>query len=241
MSLASELDRTRRIRSAIEDLIARPELLGPALQPITQVSDGHLVGHKATGRGNAGTSVADTLSLLEGARSLGLVERLDWAFRCHTLAVALDTPGIGELHLTPEPETFGSVCPPRLADAWNRGRRNLNVVAELHDDAFGDLTLLQRACEEMRGWGWRFAVADLAEVPRVATTLEWIRPAYVEVDVARLDPDRVEPVAAWLAAGKALGAKILAVNVGPSTPSSTLATLNADLVRLITPQFVEHA
>jgi EAL domain-containing protein (putative c-di-GMP-specific phosphodiesterase class I) len=233
MSLANDLDRARQTRTAIEDLIARPELLGPELQPLTRASDGQTVGHKATGRGNAGSEVADTLSLLAGARSLGLVERLDWAFRCHTFDVALDTPDIGELHLTPEPETFGSACPPRLADSWNRGRRNLDVVAELHDDAFADLASLERACEEMRSWGWRFAVADLGGDPRVGAALEWIQPAYIEVDVARLVPARRQEVADWTEGGRALGAKVLAVNAARNTPTATLAAITADLVRFV--------
>ena len=170
-----------------------PRAARPALQPITRLSDGALVGHKATGRGSGDADVADTLSLLDGAKTLGLVERLDWAFRCHAFSVALETPGIGELHLTPEPETFGSACPPRLSATWSRGLRALNVVAELHDDAFADLAVLRRACDQMRGWGWHFAAADLADDPLVTPALEWVRPAYVEVDLSR--PGRLDRAA----------------------------------------------
>ena len=59
-----------------------------------------MLGWKATGRGEHGTEVADTLSLLEKAATLGLVEGLDWVFRCLTVDVALDAGLPGELHLT---------------------------------------------------------------------------------------------------------------------------------------------
>jgi EAL domain-containing protein (putative c-di-GMP-specific phosphodiesterase class I) len=239
VTLASDLERSRRTRVAIENLIANPELLGPILQPITRLSDGALVGHKATGRGSGDTEVADTLSLLDGAKSLGLVERLDWAFRCHTFTVALRTSGLGELHLTPEPETFGAACPPRLSAVWARGLRELDVVAELHEDAFADLAVLRRACDEMRGWGWRFAVADLADTADtadcagVAPTLAWIKLAYVEVDLGQ--PGRIgQPaVRRWMAAGRAVGAQVLAVNVEPSAVANAKAA-GADLARATT-------
>jgi EAL domain-containing protein (putative c-di-GMP-specific phosphodiesterase class I) len=233
VTLASDLERSRRTRVAIENLIANPELLGPILQPITRLSDGALVGHKATGRGSGDTEVADTLSLLDGAKSLGLVERLDWAFRCHTFTVALRTSGLGELHLTPEPETFGAACPPRLSAVWARGLRELDVVAELHEDAFADLAVLRRACDEMRGWGWRFAVADLADTAEVAPTLTWIEPAYVEVDLGQ--PGRIAQPAVrrWMDAGRAVGARVLAVNVEPSAVATAKAA-GADLARATT-------
>lgn len=231
MSLADQLEHARRARTAIEDLIAHPELLGPDLEPIRRVSDGLLVGHKATGRGKPGTEVGDTMTLLEGAKSLGLVERLDWAFRCHTFGVALARTDIGELHLTPEPETFGSACPPRLAETWSRGRRELDVVAELHEDAFADLATLRSACDEMRGWGWRFAVADLADHPTVVEQLTWIQPTYVEVDLAdirRLDKSSVR---AWVSAGRAAGAGILAVGVDSEAAHTAARAGGADLTR----------
>ena len=81
--LVDELDRTRRTRVLVEELIADPAQLGPDLQPVRRLTDDAVVGWKATGRGQPGTELADTLALLDEAVSLGLVERLDWAFRCH--------------------------------------------------------------------------------------------------------------------------------------------------------------
>src|SRR5881394_1667636 len=102
VSLTNLMESSRRARAAIEELIADPAQLGPDFQPIRRLADHSVVGWKATGRGKAGTEVGDTLSLLQGAQSLGLVERLDWAFRCHAFDVAV-AHGLGaELHLTPE-------------------------------------------------------------------------------------------------------------------------------------------
>ncbi len=214
MTLADQLDHTRRTRAAIEDLIADPSQLGPDFQPIVSLTGtGAVVGWKATGRGKAGSAVADTLSLLSGAQSLGLVERLDWAFRCHAFDVALRDGLAGQLHLTPEPETFGSPCPPRLAVAWGRGRRALQVVAELHEDALADLDVLRPAVDEMRGWGWRLAVADPSADRHDAAALDWLRPDYVQVDVSR--PERLTDPAVrrWLAAAAGTGATTMAVGV----------------------------
>jgi EAL domain-containing protein (putative c-di-GMP-specific phosphodiesterase class I) len=220
VTLAEQLDSNRRTRTAIEDLIADPAQLGPDFQPIVPLGPdagatrGQPVGWKATGRGKAGSTVADTLSLLSGAQSLGLVERLDWAFRCHAFDVALRDGLTGELHLTPEPETFGSACPPRLAVAWGRGRRSLQVVAELHLDAFADLDSLHAAVDEMRAWGWRLAVADLSADRHVLSQLKWLRPEYVELDVSK--PERLSDhaVRSWLAGATETGATVMAVGVG---------------------------
>jgi EAL domain-containing protein (putative c-di-GMP-specific phosphodiesterase class I) len=231
VTLADQLDSTRRTRTAIEELIADPAQLGPDFQPIVRLgpsagaTPGDRIGWKATGRGKAGSTVGDTLSLLSGAQSLGLVERLDWAFRCHAFDVALRDGLSGELHLTPEPETFRSACPPRLAVAWGRGRRALQVVAELHLDAFVDPEVLRDAVEEMRGWGWRLAVADLSTERAVAAELAWLRPEYVQLDVGR--PDRVtdSAVRSWLVAAAGVGATVMAIGV--DSEASRMAALTA--------------
>ncbi|HSR24195.1 MAG TPA: hypothetical protein VLW53_11630, partial [Candidatus Eisenbacteria bacterium] len=76
VTLAAELERARRTRHLIEELIADPAQLGPDFQPVRRLADDAVVAWKATGRGRPGTHLADTLALLAGAQSLGLVERL---------------------------------------------------------------------------------------------------------------------------------------------------------------------
>ncbi len=232
MSLHADVERVRATRMAIEGLINDPTRLGPDFAPIRRLDDNSVVGFKATGRGAPGTDIADTLSLLANAQSTGLVERLDWSFRCHAFDVAVGAGLTSELHLTPEPETFGSLCPPRLTASWNRGRRALDVVAELHDDAFvgssAEQPALRRATEEMRGWGWRFSMADLSDTPVAVDALEWIRPAYVQVSVARALSDRA---LSWIEAGRAVGASVMAVDVDSQVGKAVAVDLRADVVR----------
>lgn len=215
--LTDALHHTRQTRKLVEELIEAPERLGPDFAVIRRLGGpgsspaaGDRLGWKATGRGETGTEVGDTLSLLAEAKRLGLVERLDWAFRCHTFDVATSVSLDGELHLTPEPETFGSPCPPRLAVSFLRGRRALAVVAELHEDAFDDERALRIATEQMRSWGWQFSYADLsgtAAEARAIDLVETIRPAYQQADVrAVTSPD-------LLAAASRVGASVLAVGL----------------------------
>src|SRR5205809_980773 len=79
MSMLDTTDKARRDRALIEDLIEDPSRLGPDFQPIKRLNDGTLVGYKATGRGQRGTALDNTLALLHSAQSSGLVERLDSA------------------------------------------------------------------------------------------------------------------------------------------------------------------
>lgn len=234
-ALSANLDSTRRTRELVEQLIAQPSLLGPDFTPIRHLeaatpSIAPVLGWKARGRGTPGTDIADTLTLLEHAATLGLVERLDWAFRCHTFDVALDSGMTGELHLTPEPETFGAACPPRLAVAWLRGRRALTVCAELHADAFDDERRLVAAVEEMHGWGWQVVYADVAGSPSEATALRLmprLRPAYVQVGLGDAGHESDPSVVRMLEAAREIGAQIMALDVDTSSQLDTALALGA--------------
>ena len=233
-ALAADLDRTRRTRGLVEQLIADPALLGPDFTPIRRLDAtapglAPVLGWKATGRGAPGTPVADTLTLLEHAAALGLVERLDWAFRAHTFDVAVESGISGELHLTPEPDTFSSPCPPRLAVAVLRGRRALDVCAELHDDAFRDERCLLAAVDEMVSWGWHLVVADVGaeNVPHVRRLAERIRPAYVQVDLARPGRAQDPALAAWVETAADVGAAVMALGVTTSRDLETALELGA--------------
>ena len=213
MDLTADLERARATRVAIEELIADPSLLGPDFQPVRRLADNVLVAQKATGRGKPGTEVGDTLSLLEGANSLGLAERLDWAWRCHAFDVALESGMAVELHLTPEPATYAVPCPPRLAVSFGRGRRELKVVAELHEDAFADVSLLRRAVEEMRGWGWGLAVDDLSTDPLWSRPCRGCGPSTSRWTSPRPGHVGLPSTKAWLDAGRAVGASVMALGI----------------------------
>lgn len=228
MSLLDSTEKLRRDRTLIEGLIDDPSRLGPDFQRIVRFADSAVVGHKATGRGQSGTDLDSTLVLLSSAQSTGLVERLDWAFRCLVFDVALGHPGIGEVHLTPEPETFGSPCPPRLATSFASGRRDLTVTAEVHDYGLSH-PRLDTAVAEWRGWGWRVALADVAHVddPRLLHRLDTLRPDVVQVDLNRpardIDP-RVREVLGWAAQH---GAEVHAVGVDTAARQAAAVELGA--------------
>lgn len=185
MSLSDTTEAMRRDRALIEQLIDDPSRLGPDFQPIKSLTDDQLIAYKATGRGQSGTELDSTLALLSSAQSSGLVERLDWAFRCLAFDVAAAAAVPVEVHLTPEPETYASPCPPRLATAFGRGRRSLKIGAEVHAAAF-DHPGLQAAAEEWRGWGWKVVVADVAHLvdAGILRRLEQLAPDVVQVDLA---------------------------------------------------------
>jgi EAL domain-containing protein (putative c-di-GMP-specific phosphodiesterase class I) len=213
MNLLDSTEKARRDRVLIEALIEDPSRLGPDYQPIKDLSDGTVVGYKATGRGQSGTELDNTLALLQSAQSSGLVERLDWAFRCLAFDQCLDKGVRAEVHLTPEPETFGSPCPPRLATSFGRGRRELHVAAEVHDYGLTH-PRLDSAVAEWRAWGWRVVLADVSHVldAAVLRRLDALRPDVVQVDVSKPSAggSQVRQILDWAAAH---GAQVHATGV----------------------------
>ena len=231
VTLADELDQTRRTRRLVETLIADPAQLGPDFAPIRRLADDELVGWKATGRGLAGTELADTLALLAGAASLGLVERLDWAFRCLAFDRAIDAEVDVPLHMTPEPDTFVSACPPRLAVSFGRGRRALSVCAEIHDDAFGDIGRLRSALHEFREWGWAIVLADLSDSPEATQAMSWLSPDVVQVDLAIPGRSHSPAVRRLVATAEECGADVMALGVDFPVRRNEAIQLGATLAR----------
>lgn len=225
MSLLSSVEKLRNDRVLIEALIERPEQLGPDFQPVRRLADDTLVGYKATGRGQAGTALNSTLALLESAQGLGLVERLDWAFRCLAFDVYVERGVDVEMWITPEPETYNSACPPRLATSWGRGRRTVRVAAEVPAHAFAEPDALLRGIEEFRGWGWRVVADDVADVPGALALLDQVRPDVVKLDLDKpgrhpaAASDNVRALVEWT---QRRGAELIALGVD-NEPRRTVA------------------
>jgi EAL domain-containing protein (putative c-di-GMP-specific phosphodiesterase class I) len=218
VTLTADLERNNRIRALIDELLAQPRLLGPDYQPIVRLDDAAVVGYKATGRGQPGTELGDTLSLLAGAQSLGLVERLDWTFRA--LAFEDFTGFAGrdevELQLTPEPETYGTLCPPRLAAGFARAKATLRVGAEVHASAFDGRYDPAKGVAEVRSWGWRVIVADLSDHPAALERVAALSPDVVQVDVSRPGVGAGAPgsgLGRLLTVAAEAGAELMAVGV----------------------------
>jgi EAL domain-containing protein (putative c-di-GMP-specific phosphodiesterase class I) len=233
MPLTTELERTYRTRELIEALLADPRQLGPDYQPIHSLADGALVGYKATGRGTAGTELSDTLSLLDGARSFGLLERIDWAFRALAVEDMLERPHL-ELHLTPEPETFGTPCAPRFAGLMGRANRELSVAAEVHAEAFADGVALDAGVSEIRKWGWKLVLADIADDDMALRRAAQISPDIVQVDLrlaGRARGDGHHGVRRLLALATDCGAQIMALGVDSPILRNVAIELGASVAR----------
>jgi EAL domain-containing protein (putative c-di-GMP-specific phosphodiesterase class I) len=216
----------QEIRRLIETLIVEPARLGPDFQPIHRLVDGTLMGYKASARGQADPMMADALGLLHGAQALGLVERLDWSFRSRAFDVALASELKVELHITPEPETFGTVCPPRLAVTMNNARRNLTVAAELYEDAFADQRKLDRAMDEFRSWGWKIVLADIGNDANVLRVARRLAADYVQIDLAQ--PSLNHPM---LELAHESGSAVMALNVDTPRRRDEAVELGATLAR----------
>lgn len=232
MSLTADVQRAFLTRELIDELLADPRQLGPDYQPIVRLTDGATVAYKATGRGRPGTEVADTLALLASAQSLGLVERLDWAFRA--LAFEDFLGRAEELHLTPEPETFGTLCPPRFAALWSRARREIRVAAEIHEEAFADPARVDRGVAECREWGWRIVVADVADDADALAHAARLRPDVVQIDLARPGRATASPaggVARLLATARDCGAEVMALGVDDGVRRAAAAELGCATAR----------
>lgn len=213
-SLSATTERLRMNRSLIEQLIEDPSRLGPDFAPIKSLEDGSLIAYKATGRGQRDTELDTTLSLLASAQNNGLAERLDWAFRCLALDVAVDYGMTCELHLTPEPETFGTICPPRLATSFGRGRRMIKVGAEVHAAAFAT-TSLEATANEWRGLGWKIIVSDVSELydREFIKRLAQLHPDVVQVDLNKPRRESDPGVLGILNWAKGAGVEIHALGV----------------------------
>jgi EAL domain-containing protein (putative c-di-GMP-specific phosphodiesterase class I) len=231
--LSSDVAATYRTRDLIEELLADPRQLGPDYAPIHSLADGALVGYKATGRGANGTALADTLSLLDGARSLGLVERLDWAFRALAVEDLLPMRPL-ELHLTPEPETFATACPPRFAGMMSRACRELAMAAELHPEAFESGVNLEAGLAEIKAWGWKLVLVDMVDTPHLYARAAEIRPDVVQIDLRRHDRGTSEEdhgVRQICRLASEVGAQLMAVGVDTPSERERAITLGATLAR----------
>jgi EAL domain-containing protein (putative c-di-GMP-specific phosphodiesterase class I) len=233
MQLCDELERTHRMRELIDALLADPRQLGPDYQPIHSLADGSLLGYKATGRGAPGTELADTLSLLDGARSLGFVERIDWAFRALAVEDMLLRPDLA-LHLTPEPETYDAPCPPRFAGIMSRANRELTIAAEVHAEAFADGVALTAGIREIRDWGWQVVVADIADDHVALERAYVIAPDVVQIDLrlpGRAEGEDHHGVKALMALAHDWDASVMALGVDSPAARARAVTLGATAAR----------
>ena len=232
-SLTSSLDQMRTDRALLDRMIEE-QSLGSEFQPVVDLASGSVVGYKAIARGPAGSIVERPSGLLTHALASGLVDRLDWMFRCAAFDAfaAAAMPAGRALFVLPEPETYGSPCPPRLAPSFGRARRSLSVVVDVAPRAFDDPRRLLDMAAEVRGYGWKVAVEDCADQPGALAVLPELAPEIVKVDLAL--PGRVTQsgaVAALLAYAEGAFATILAESVDSPDRRTAALSMGAELAR----------
>ncbi|MFN2626094.1 MAG: EAL domain-containing protein [Mycobacteriales bacterium] len=232
MSLSRSVDQLRRDRVIIEEMINKPETLGVEFQPIKSLGDSTVTAYKATAKGPDAT-MSNALELLQSAQAAGLVERLDWQFRAHAFDLAVQAQLKLPLFITPEPETYGSMCPPRLITSFGRGRRELKVVAEVPAAAFADSTALRRGIDEIRGYGWQVVADDVADTSGGPGLVEEIRPEYVKLDMSLAGRTATPAgnVRTLLDAAQRVGATLMAINVDSEPARAAAQQLGATVGR----------
>lgn len=227
------MDQMRTDRALLDRMIEEQSLTSD-FQPVVELSTGAVVGYKAIARGPAGSIVERPSGLLTHALATGLVDRLDWMFRCAAFDAfaAASLPASRSLFVLPEPETYGSPCPPRLAASFGRARRSVPVVVDVAPRAFDDPRRLLAMAAEVRGYGWRIAVEDCADHPSALSVLPDLAPEIVKVDLAL--PGRATgsaAVAELLAYAEAAFSTVLAESVDSSDRRASALTMGAELAR----------
>lgn len=231
-SLTSSLDQMRTDRALLDRMI-EDQSLGAEFQPVVDLANGSVVAYKAIARGPAGSIVERPAGLLTHALASGLVDRLDWMFRCAAFDAfaAAAAPGRA-MFVLPEPETYGSPCPPRLAASFGRARRGLPVVIDVAPRAFDTPHRLLDMAAEVRGYGWKIAVEDCADHPEALRLLPELAPDMVKVDLAL--PGRItrtSAVEALLAYAEGAFATIVAESVDTSDRRTAALAMGAELAR----------
>ena len=134
------------------------------------------------------------------------------------------------LHLKPAFVSYGTVPPPRLAVSFGRAR-SLDVVAEVHQDAFDHPARLAVGLEEFSRWGWSLAVGDLSERADAATILQKLRPSIAHVDLTRAGRSEDDGVRRYADTVHRLGVALLATGLDSPLRTAEAENLGATFGR----------
>lgn len=229
--VVEELSRNREI---VQDLIDSPEHLRVGFEPMVDVSSGDVVGYRSRTLGSDEAGAANHAQILAACEGTGLLERLDWSYRLHVLTMARDGGLKLPLHITPEPVTYGSLCPPRLAAQFGQARRALSLGSELPLSAYADPRSLLGGVAEHREWGWRIVSDDVGDDPAALRLLDDVQPDWVRLDLdlpgrtpASLTPG-VRDMLRWAADH---GATVLGHGVSSPARRAVAEELGATVIR----------
>ena len=102
-----------------------------------------------------------------------------------------------------------------LAVAAGRAR-SIDVIAEVHEAAYDDSSLLRTGLADFAKWNWRLAVGDISERTDASALLQKIKPVIARIDFSSPGRSGSDAVRRYLDTAQRLGIEILAV--GLDTP-----------------------
>jgi EAL domain-containing protein (putative c-di-GMP-specific phosphodiesterase class I) len=116
----------------------------------------------------------------------------------------------------------------------SRARRELRMAAEVHAEAFEPGVALAAGIDEIREWGWRVVLSDVADHPAVLDRAAEIRPDVVQIDLrlsGRADSDEHHGVRRLRDLAAGVGAAIMALGVDTPSALEHAGALGATLAR----------
>ena len=206
-------------------------------QPIVRIDQRHatgppeVVGLEAFARGPRHTPWESPRALFEAARQTGRQAELDWVCRAGAYRSAIDNdlPDGLTLFVNAEPHTFGSPCPPDLAEVILAAQLRLRVITEVPERAIADDPLAVLAAgTACRSAGGGIAIDDVGSYPGSLALLTLLHPDVVKVDLAALT-DREHTMNAVRAYAERSGATILAEGIETEAHLATARSLGATL------------
>ncbi len=200
------------------DQVLRGRAIHPVFQPIVCIDDGEIVGFEALARGPAGSPWAAPAALFAEAYRAGKGSELDWVCRASATRVfaAAGMPESVSLFVNVEPSSFGSSCPPDLAQPLAAAlARHRRVVLEITERSVTrDPAGMLGAVEDMRRDAIAVALDDVGIEPSSLAMMPLIRPDVIKLDVTVIQGRTNRAVArivnAVMAEAERTGAAILA-------------------------------
>jgi EAL domain-containing protein (putative c-di-GMP-specific phosphodiesterase class I) len=205
--------------------------IDPRHAPQTAEEKPEVVGMEAFARGPRHTPWETPRALFEAAHQVGRQAELDWICRAGAYRSAIDNdlPDGVTLFVNAEPHTFGTPCPPDLAEVILAAQLRLRVVTEIPERAIADDPLAVLAAgTACRSSGGGVALDDVGSYPGSLAMLTLLHPDVVKVDLAAMK-NREHTMNAVRAYAERSGATILAEGIETEEHLATALSLGATL------------
>jgi EAL domain-containing protein (putative c-di-GMP-specific phosphodiesterase class I) len=188
-----------------------------------------IVGMEALSRGPRHTPWETPAALFAAAREAGRHAELDWVCRAGAYRSAVDheLPDGVTLFVNAEPATFGTPCPPDLAETLLAAQLRLRVVTDLPERSIADDPLAVLAAgSACRNAGGGVALDDVGADPGSLALLTLLHPDVVKVDLRLAEAHLFTAVRAY---AERSGATILAEGIETEADLATARSLGATL------------